>query len=165
MNPHHHAAAARQEALQLQARIRRELAQNGTNVAQNDADPFGDGDQSELRTTTERKIRPAMQQYHRELFAHGGDIAECSQAGMMSEFACACIAGNFQRVEELLKEADAAASSGNGKPSRELVQLLERRETSLRLSPLLLVVSAGKNVSIGGRNFASPLQQGQIQVA
>jgi hypothetical protein len=142
---------------QMQERIRRDLAKNGTNVQQNDADPFGDGDQS--------AISKKKRQYHRELFAQGGDIAECFGSGRISEFAVACVTGNVPKVKELLEAANKPEDAAV--PPDALVQLLERRETSMRLSPLLLIVSAGKNISPGGASggSASFLQHVQIEAA
>ena len=74
------------QAAETRERIQRELARNGTDVARNDRDPYGDGDQSELRRNR------AKQQYHRELFAYGGDIHQCLAASTISEFAMlACL--------------------------------------------------------------------------
>ena len=50
------------QAAEAKERIQRELARNGTNVARNNRDTYGDGDQSELRRNA------AKQQYHRELW-------------------------------------------------------------------------------------------------
>ena len=69
----------------------------------------------------------------------------------------------------MLEQAAAASeqqTSGGGVNDLEnsaLVRLLERRETSMRLSPLLLIASAGKNISHDGNDPA--MSDNQIKVA
>jgi hypothetical protein len=140
-------------ARRVKERIRRGLAKSGTNLQLNDSDPFGDGDQSEIQS-------PSKQQFYREIFSEGGDITECFGAGMVSQFAVFCLLGNVPLVMQALEAAD----KNQANPPDSLVQLLERRETSMRLSPLLLIVSAGKNV--GEPLSSSPdLRENQIKVA
>lgn len=144
--------ATKQELLRKQKEIRKILVRNGTNVELNDRDPYGDGDQSRLMGS--RK----SQQAHRDLFAEGGDFFEsASVQGTISDFSMMCMLGSVQKVEELLKRAD---DQGQAHAPQELVHLLEKRETSMRCSPLLLLVSVGKN--LGG--FPEQHKQ-QIKVA
>lgn len=124
------------ELRRLQADIRQRLRTHGTDVDLNDRDPTGDGDQSPIL------LNHSGKQVYRNLFAEGGDIAQCGQADQISRFAVACVMGIFPYVEEALEEAD----DDPAKPSDRLIQLLETRETSMRLTPLLLIVSAGKNI-------------------
>jgi hypothetical protein len=154
----------------LAKKIRDGLRRNGTNVAQNDGDPTGDGDQSVISGRSHR-------QYHRDLFATGGDLHNCVHpVNTISPFATAVLTGNVRTVEEMLKTAEAAAAaaaenpSHDGTPSPELVRLLESRETSMRLSPLLIIVSMGKNLDLpggsgGGGNVSSFMSSSHIAVA
>jgi hypothetical protein len=135
------------------AQIRDSLRRHGTNVDQNDLDPTGDGDQSEIHLSHEGK------QVYRNLFAEGGDFHEYAECGGLSTFASACITGNVANVEALLKQASGADSS---KPSQALIRLLETRETSMRVSPLLMIVSLGKNVGLSDKEG---LARGQVAVA
>lgn len=135
----------------LQADIRQRLKSYGTDVDLNDSDPTGNGDQSPIQ------LNHAGKQVYRDLFAEGGDIAQCGQAGQISSFAVACAQGNVARIERMLKEAD----NDEVRPSDRLIQLLETRETSMRLSPLLMIVSAGKNIF----PQTADLMRKQIQVA
>jgi hypothetical protein len=64
--------------------------------------------------------------------------------GGLSEFAIHCIAGHYKRVQEMLEEKSVKTS---GNSLKSMTQLLEKRETSLRLSPLLLVIAAGTRIS------------------
>jgi hypothetical protein len=145
--------------LKKRNQIRDRLRRFGTNVDGNDEDPTGDGDQSLIRLNYSGK------QVYRDLFGEGGDLQEHAQFGALSEFARACIQGSEETVETLLKHAsrDAVGSSSDpSKPSEALIRRLETRETSMRLSPLLMIVSMGKNV--GGGN-QERLAQGQVAVA
>jgi len=151
----------REASLQQQTeRLRRELAEHGTDVRQNDTDPCGDGDQSNI-------VRDERRQFYRNLFSHGGDIAECLMginngvAAAMSDFGWACLTGNVARVTELLEGADRADLAV---PPGPLVELLERRETAMRLSPLLLIVSAGKTIAVANAAGAM-MRENQIKVA
>jgi hypothetical protein len=86
-------------------------------------------------------------------------------APSLSRFAIACISGKVEEVKRALKEVNLP-----GIPSKSLIDLLETRATSMRLSPLLLIVSMGKNLkfflSIGRDNSASSAQlyENQMEV-
>lgn len=134
---------AHQELKKVQKKIRRDLEREGTNVAFNDSDLYGDGDQSTMTGRTS-----AQQQFYRDLFSSGGDINYLADVGLtpLSEFARDCIIGHVPKVRAAIEKADTDPT----KPSQELIQLLEKRETTQRLSPLMMIISIGKNVSSGG---------------
>jgi hypothetical protein len=124
--------------------IRQFLIEAGTDVNRNDNDLTGNGDQSMIATFQKRDLV-------RQLFAVGGDIHEhvCQQKfhPSMSTFAYACASGFVGDAQSEMKRVKSIESvtqpySRNG----DMLNVLETRETSLRLSPLLLIVSAGKNV-------------------
>jgi hypothetical protein len=123
----------------IRAEIRQGLEKNGTDVRRNDADLFGDGDQSSITGTV------ARQQFYRDLYATGGDINVIADVpSALSAFATACIVGHIDNVRKMLQAADTDPV----KPSKQLLELLERRETTQRLSPLMMIVSIGKNVQV-----------------
>ena len=139
---------------QVRARIRQGLERHGTNVEQNDNDPTGDGDQSPVRLDHDGK------QFYRDLFATGGDINNLVDEGfdqVLTPFGFNCVIGTVPKVKEAL-EKEADNSNNEGPPSSALIELLETRETSMRLSPLLMVISMGKNIQSGGRLDAAQLQ-------
>jgi hypothetical protein len=142
-----------QELRIVKERIRTGLEEHGTNVGANERDLLGDGDQSTIYSQAHR-------QFYRDIFSEGGDLAESFGAGTMSDFAVRCIQGSVQGVEEML---EVVSSNDLPHPSDALIKLLETRETSMRLTPLLLLVSAGKNIS--GAGPESVLRRNQIQVA
>eukprot|EP00804_Cyclotella_cryptica_P013918 CCRYP_002436-RA/>CCRYP_002436-RA protein AED:0.29 eAED:0.29 QI:0/-1/0/1/-1/1/1/0/523 len=119
--------------------IRSALVDMGTNIAQNDADPTGDGDQSLIES---REYRDTA----RELYAIGGDIHAHFTTNSISPFAMNCALGLADMVQKTLKELTGEETQPYSKSER-LLALLETRETSMRLSPLLLIVSAGKNLA------------------
>ncbi len=113
----------------------------GTDCAKNDLDPLGDGDQSMIKTSGGRDKA-------REIFSEGGDISEHLMGCAFSEFVMNCMLGSVQGTEKAIEEAIKKGGGDLVPTSRneELRKLLESRETSLRLSPLLMIVSAGKNL-------------------
>ena len=92
-----------------------------------------------------------------------------AESGCLSEFARFCLMGSVKGVQEKLDEAMMSSSSSvsssaspaveEGVPPPVLIELLEKRETALRLSPLMIIVSMGKNVAMPA------LAKFQIQVA
>ena len=109
------------------ATIRKLLELAGTDLEQNDNDPFGDGDQSgcgHLGLTGE-----STRQILRSLFAQGGDLDSylCFKGGF-SPFGYACATGDVSKVENMLKVTETG--------SEERRQLLERRETGMKKSGL-----------------------------
>lgn len=120
-------------------KIRRALLAMGTNCDENDSDRTGNGDQSFILLEEAREDA-------REIYSIGGDIHAHLTEGKVSEFAMLCLTGN---VTEAQKMIDVVTKNSEQQPwsrNPNLKALLETRETSMRLSPLLLVVSAGKNV-------------------
>lgn len=125
----------------------------GTDCAQNAADPCGNGDQT--RITSERGAARA-----RELYSMGGDLHSHFEDNAISKFGLGCATGSVPVIADMLQaaiEQDSSSSddrpiqpwyySDNGQDRNQttMAKLLETRETSMRLSPLLLIVSAGKN--------------------
>mmetsp|Transcript_26875 Transcript_26875/g.65313 ORF Transcript_26875/g.65313 Transcript_26875/m.65313 type:complete len:597 (+) Transcript_26875:189-1979(+) len=100
-------------------------------------EPYGNADQSIIVDSKDRDLA-------RELFAIGGDIPGTGNARAFSSFGMNCMQGDFLRVRYMLEETCDGLSQPLSRQER-LRRLLESRETSLRLSPLLLMVSAGKN--------------------
>jgi hypothetical protein len=137
-------------------KIRDGLRRHGTDVDRNDVEITADGDQAPIH------LNYAGKQFYRDLFGNGGDLHEHATFGKLSQFGVACIKGEVEFVETSLKQA---SSNGRGdsdpsKPSKDLIRLLETRETSMRVSPLLMIVSLGKNIP-----GADPAHLAQRQVA
>lgn len=132
---------------QKKAAIRQLLIETGTDVVQNDNDPTGDGDQSIIETFDKRDLA-------RHLFAFGGDIADHISPfnPLISRLALACATGAHDVAQTELKRVKTGLAQPYSRSS-ELLLLLETRVTSMRLSPLLLIVSAGKNVVGTGQKF------------
>mmetsp|Transcript_2551 Transcript_2551/g.3720 ORF Transcript_2551/g.3720 Transcript_2551/m.3720 type:complete len:569 (+) Transcript_2551:145-1851(+) len=138
--------------------VRKLLIMSGTDVEMNDKDPYGDGDQSlvgageDYTSADPRKLMKAnsIQQILRSLFNAGGDL-ESHLRGGLSPFARACCLGNASAVEQAIKQT--------AEDSEERMHLLERRETGMRLTPLLLAVAISKckpyACGITGTNIAA----------
>jgi hypothetical protein len=103
------------------------------------SDPCGNGDQSPITNAVDQALML-------ELFRVGGDFDEYLPKKMssqsqrkgsksLSELANQCVSGRYDKVKQILDRH----SPRQGKPWETLRELLERRETMLRLSPLLLV--------------------------
>ncbi|CAB9510601.1 expressed unknown protein [Seminavis robusta] len=125
---------------QVKAHFRQGLQDHGTDVNLNDSQPQGDGDQS--RVTAENA------QFYRDMFATGADINHYSDIGMLPfcEFAKQCLSGDVKAVRAALERA----KNTNQPTPDSLTRLMESRETSLRLTPLLMMVSIGKNMAMRG---------------
>mmetsp|Transcript_10421 Transcript_10421/g.12684 ORF Transcript_10421/g.12684 Transcript_10421/m.12684 type:complete len:566 (+) Transcript_10421:34-1731(+) len=126
--------------------IRKSLVSIGTDCDKNDADPAGNGDQSMITSTTQAEAA-------RELYSIGGDIHPYLTEGAFSHFGMNCVIGNVAAIRVMIDGVTNAIKKFHTEPwycycdSREgMITLLETRDTSMRLSPLLLIVSAGKNV-------------------
>jgi hypothetical protein len=139
---------AQTELDSVRAKIRKGLRAYGTNVEQNDGDPTGDGDQSPVHLDENGK------QFYRDLFAEGGDLNECVEANVISTFGKCCVSGNARAVKSMLQEANNDDKE-QAQPSAALIKLLETRETSMRFSPLLMVVSM---VRISKHEIRQPVQ-------
>ena len=110
---------------------------SGTNVEQNEGDPFGNGDQSpcgELGNTDEGE---ETRQILRYLFQNGGDLNSYLMFDRFTQFAHACVIGDAATVRRML----ALTQFG----SRERMELLEQRETGMRFPPLILTVAMFKS--------------------
>lgn len=119
--------------------IRAALLDMGTDCDKNDADPTGNGDQSMILSVAKRDAA-------RELYSIGGDIHIHATEGAFSSFAFMCVAGLSSAVSKMIEEVTNRVHQPWSR-NQELNTLLETRETSLRLSPLLLIVSVGKNLN------------------
>lgn len=102
----------------------------GTNVEMNENDPFGNGDQREVgeRTMAGEPTRQIL----RNIFSRGGDLEHYLIFKAFTPFMMACAIGNLKTVERLVR----ATAEGE-----ERIQLLERRETGMRMSPLLVTLA------------------------
>lgn len=106
----------------------------------NDADPTGDGDQTQLGL---RAIDA-----HKDLFdASSQDVLEDLSGNGASQFAMLCTLGETVQVEAFLKSASNVAKGQDpSKPPEATVRLLETRETSKRLSPLVLIALSAREI-------------------
>ena len=125
--------------------IRKKLHRHGTDVKLNDRDVFGDGDQSPIHLNDKGK------QVYRDLFAVGGDITEDANdfatrpdKPSYKRFLYLCIGGNYETVKRILERVTADRKPHHGDVDSALLFFLETRVTSMRLTPLLAIVSMGK---------------------
>lgn len=120
--------------------IRKLLKEIGTDLSKYDDDPTGDGDQSPIVTHDNRDLA-------RHLFSSGGAgvIEEHIPQRALSRFAFGCVVGSRKGASEMIEEAKKCARQPYSR-SEGMLALLNSRETSMRLSPLLLIVSAGKGI-------------------
>jgi hypothetical protein len=118
--------------------LRTSLAMMGTDLQVNDADQFGNGDQSIISDVQARDVA-------RGFFAIGGDIDGHARENAISAFGTHCILGDSKFVHNAISECQKKIDQPYSR-NEVLKSLLDRRETSSRLSPLLFIVSAGKNV-------------------
>ena len=111
--------------------IRKLLEKAGTDCRANDADPYGDGDQSLVQQGE------AQAQILRNLFSDGGDLEHWMRysPSLLSPFLWMCINGDCKAVENVLKTT----------PRKERTQLLEQRVTAMRFTPLLLTIAMSKH--------------------
>jgi hypothetical protein len=131
-------AVTKEQTIEL---IRKLLIKAGTNVEQNGNDPFGDGDQSALLGADLEPQRQVL----RELFASGGDIEHHMRpASGLTSFAWNCVMGDTKAVEQTLKTTLLLRSKGQQK-QKSLNELMEYRETSMRLPPLILTMALSKH--------------------
>ena len=129
------------------ALIRQLLIEIGTDVEKNDRDHTGDGDQTTISTLEKRDVA-------RHLFATGGDILEHFTNRKASKFAMACASGNLKLAQSELQIVKSKAVQPFSE-CEEMTKMIETRETSMRLSPLLLIVSLGKNFMSEAAQFES----------
>ena len=108
--------------------IRKLLTKVGTDVHLNDIEKYGNGDQSLLIG----KDLETKRQVLRNLWVMGGDIEHHLRDRFgQNAFSTSCVMGNATAVEEMLQ----------AEPLKERRLLMRFRETSMRLSLLLLVVA------------------------
>lgn len=119
-------------------KLRRALLAMGTNCEENDSDMTGNGDQSMIQSGEGRRAA-------REIYSIGGDIHAHLSEGKVSKFAMLCVMGNFVEVKKMIDDVTKSSEEPWSR-NPKLKALLETRNTSMRLSPLLLIVSAGKNL-------------------
>lgn len=118
------------------AEIRSLLNSVGTDLDLAADEQYGNADQSIIVDSDDRDRA-------RELFTIGGDISATGNAFAFSSFGMNCMQGDLTLVRYWLEEICDGLPQPLGRQER-LRKVLESRETSLRLSPLLLMVSAGK---------------------
>jgi hypothetical protein len=134
----------------------------GTDCDKNDADPLGDGDQTpiSLRTGADRA---------REIYSIGGDIHQHFVDNAITKFGMTCARGDVEAIRELISDIAKTMVTENDEEEEQrpwyccddekdinktkMAKLLETRETSMRLSPLLMIASAGKNINVGQSPF------------
>ena len=111
--------------------ITRLLQQAGTDVARNEQDPFGDGDQ-----------RPIMKRVHRdklrEVWANGDELMTCLNERLLSPFGWACLSADVRWVSNALQMISERVGSDAA------FKLVNRRECATRITPLMLCLSGIK---------------------
>ena len=128
--------------------------------ALNARDAYGDGDQSFLDDEPgsgvggESKAQPL-----REMWSTGGDSYDMITSGRVSEFFLACFSGDVRTVKDLIARARrGGAVTSTGTSSRleeeterdsdgQLKKLLERRETSMRFSPIFAAITGARTAA------------------
>jgi hypothetical protein len=131
-----------------------------TSAAINDADPFGNGDQSPIE---QRAFGDAGQALI-DVWGNGADFNPMVPRFGQSRFLTACFMGNAAEVAVLLGAAKVQSDSGNGDASSAsgqasqsrspLTSLLEFRESMLRLNPLIACIGGSRLI---GKPLAMPL--------
>jgi hypothetical protein len=137
---------------QMREAYRKGLLEHGTDLQRNRREITGDGDQSPISAGPNGVFSP-RRQFYRELWSSGSDVYATYVCGQYRNFATACAMGDVKQVKAMLDEANTSPTQ----PSEALQELLETRETSLRLSPLLDMVSLTKN-------FADKLHSKRLKV-
>lgn len=113
-----------------QKNILRQLLQNvGTDVALNDSDLYGDGDQNPVQGEPRAQV-------FREIWEIGADVlTHLYHPQYMSDFVMHCIQGKTELVESILKKSSL----------EERRKLMEKRETGFRMSAILFVMAVSKH--------------------
>jgi hypothetical protein len=95
--------------IEEQKRIVRRLLENtGTDIALNESDPYGDGDQTSVYGDGDQTpaVVEGRAQVYREIWSIGGDVSiHLHNPRYMSEFIMHCIQGKTMLVERILKKA------------------------------------------------------------
>mmetsp|Transcript_12145 Transcript_12145/g.14126 ORF Transcript_12145/g.14126 Transcript_12145/m.14126 type:complete len:578 (+) Transcript_12145:128-1861(+) len=120
---------------QSDATMRQLLTLSGTNVKQNDDEPYGNGDQSDVGEPGFKGEQ--TRQILRNLFSEGADLDSYICFRGFSPFAFACATGNVSVVKQMLLATKF--------DSIERKNLLERRETGMRYPPIILTVALYKS--------------------
>jgi len=144
------AAMGRMDTMSLQGQkdsIRAALIQMGTDCNRNDSDPTGNGDQSPIQSKPQRDAA-------RDLYSIGGDIHAHATEGAFSDIINYCVMGLASGIKAKIEKVTNRIPQSSWSPCHEdLINILETRETSMRLSPLLAIVSMGKNaVGVPSKN-------------
>ena len=113
------------DSVQLRELVRK----SGTSVELNDADTFGDGDQSPLYGNKAQIIR--------DIWSSGADFLKLASDAELGQFSLHCFTGQHAQVEAMLESSTHS----------ERVQLLESRESMLRNTPLMTCVNGIKFLS------------------
>jgi hypothetical protein len=100
------------------------LQEEGTDVACNEADPFGDGDQTPIHFDSASCA-------HSALWAGGGNLFDLVEEGKVPQVVIHFLSGNVSEVRAALESARAHG---------RMTEFLEIRFGLLRSSPLMLVV-------------------------
>jgi tetratricopeptide (TPR) repeat protein len=122
----------------------REILEGTTNMAMNDADHFGDGDQTPIEANGSADPGTTL----RYLWSQGADFHPFERPYDYSNFFVACAFGAVNEVQ-------AALQGIQGASAKDRAQLLERRESLLRMSPLLACIG-------GSRFFNSSAETQQV---
>jgi hypothetical protein len=114
------------------------LQAEGTDIARNDADPLGDGDQSPIRND-------GTGCHHSTLWAAGGNLLDLVEQGDVPPIVIHFLSGNVSEIRAALEGARADG---------RVTELLESRFGLLRSTPLMLVVTGcGQDIRSVDRNL------------
>ena len=106
-----------------------------TDTALNDSEPEGDGDQSFVRESIEsdpgRRLKLAR--------VNGMDFGQLCARGSLSPLALACLAGDLEKAQSIIHLASRSGGFA------QLTKLLERRESMMRLTPLMCCITGSQN--------------------
>lgn len=107
-----------------------------TDAALNSSQPEGDGDQSFVREALEsdpgRRLKLAR--------VSGMDFATLASRGLLAPFAMTCLTGDLNRAQSMIS---LSLSSGG---AAQVSRLLERRESMMRLTPLMCCITGAQQL-------------------
>ena len=109
-----------------------------TDVKKNDSDPFGSGDQSEIGGRPQSEMPGGKAQKLREVWAGGGDFNPDEINFPHTDFLRAVYRGDVKAVKRSLTFC--------GDDEQKKFELVNRRESILRLSPLIACVASTRKV-------------------
>ena len=104
----------------------RKLRSHGTNTEIAENNPLSDGDQSSILSLSKNA------EFHREIFACGGDLDEIISSGELPMFFQCCLLGLENEVRKLLEACES---------EEQKKKMLESRIGFMRYSPLFLVIT------------------------